>query len=59
MITENDKQHYLAVKRLNALLKKRLNVAETIVWIVLNYLKTRKPLKITSVNHFDNLNLNQ
>ena len=31
MITDNEKQHYLAVKKLNALLKKRLNAVEIIV----------------------------
>ena len=31
MITDSQKQHYLAVKRLNALLKKRLNIVEIIV----------------------------
>ena len=31
MITENDKQHYLAVKRLNALLKKKLSIVDIII----------------------------
>ena len=31
MITDNDKQHYLAVRGFNSLFKKRLNTVETIV----------------------------
>ena len=31
MISDNDKQHYLAFKRFNSLLKKRLNIVKTIV----------------------------
>ena len=31
ILKDNEKQHYLAVKKLNALLKKRLNTAEIIV----------------------------
>ena len=42
----------LAVKSLNGLLKKRLNIVETIAQIALNCLEIRKLLKIINVNHF-------
>ena len=32
ILSDNEKQHYLAVKKLNALLKTRLNIVETIVF---------------------------
>ena len=31
IISDNENRHYLAVKKLNALLQKRLNIVETIV----------------------------
>ena len=56
MIIENEKQYYLAVKRLNVLLKKRLNTVEI---TVLNCLEIRKLLKTINVNHFHNQNLDE
>ena len=57
MISGNEKQHYLAVKRFNSLLKKRLKIVETIAFIVFNCLEIRKLLKIINANHFHNENL--
>ena len=53
------KKHYLAVKKLNALSKKGLNIVENIISTALNCLEMEIHLKTINVSRFHNQNLSQ
>ena len=61
IISDNGKQHYVAVKNLNSLLKKKGKCSEHFCVNCFKKFRTKQKLKNTKeiVNHFHNQNLNQ
>ena len=61
MISDDEKQHYLFVKNLNALLKKEYGCSDNYCINCLKPFRTKQKLKNIKkvVNHFHNQNLNR
>ena len=59
ILTDNDKQHYLAVKRFNSLSKKKTEHSGDYCLDCFKLFRNKKIFKIINANHFLNQNLNQ